>query len=359
MRSSLEKRSRRVHLVEPGGWGGVHQHTAALARALAEAGVPVTLHTAADGEAVPSEVAWHACFWRFRGIRPLALRRAAVVIGWLAAGIPSCLVRARPGDVVHLQGWFARPGLMAPLAAGARLRGCSLAFTPHTTFSRQARRTDERVVRSIARRSDVAFCFSEHEQRILEAWGARAVRVPLALLSPPADPALVAAWRRRWAASDGSPVVLLAGQLRSDKGLDLLIQAASESSGRLTVAVVGEDHGVLSEARRLAEMLGVVMTCDEGYHPLDRFVAALAAADVVACPYRIATTSAVLAMARTLGRPSVATRVGGLPELATVVVPPGDPGALAAGIRRALDARPPRRDGFRDLARRHLAGYGW
>jgi glycosyltransferase involved in cell wall biosynthesis len=79
---------------------------------------------------------------------------------------------------------------------------------------------------------------------------------------------------------------------------------------------------------------------DEGYLPLARFVAAAAAADVVACPYLVASSSAVLALAVALGRPTVASDVGGLGDLATVVVPPGDPDALAAGVERALRAGP-------------------
>jgi glycosyltransferase involved in cell wall biosynthesis len=80
----------------------------------------------------------------------------------------------------------------------------------------------------------------------------------------------------------------------------------------------------------------VSLVVDEGYLPLDRFVAAVAAADVVACPYRVGSQSAVLALAHALGRPTVATDVGGLPELASVVVEPEDPAALAQGIEEAL-----------------------
>ena len=107
------------------------------------------------------------------------------------------------------------------------------------------------------------------------------------------------------------------------------------------LAVVGEDGGALAAGRRLACALGVRVEWDEGYRPFDEFLAAVAASDVVVCPYRAASQSAVLALARATGRPSVASAVGGLAELATVVVAPDDPAALAAGVRRALAGAPP------------------
>jgi glycosyltransferase involved in cell wall biosynthesis len=130
--------------------------------------------------------------------------------------------------------------------------------------------------------------------------------------------------------------VLFAGQIREDKGLDVLVRAAALAVQPLAVAVVGEDVGALARARQLAAELGVELVVDEGFQPLDRFVAALAAADVVVCPYRVSSMSAVATMARALGRPTVVTDAGGLPEVGTAVVPPDDPAALAEAVDCAL-----------------------
>ncbi len=338
---------RRVHLVEPGGRGGIHQHAVALARALARAGVDVRLHTAAPCEQVPSVdpfdagVPYHSCLWRFAGVRPRVLRRAAVVAGWLAVGVPGCLARTRRGDVVHLQGWF-KPALFVPLVLGVRLRRGAFVYSPHTSFSRWGP-GPERIVRRLARRADLVFAFTEADRRCFVSWGAKVVRGPFPFVVPEPDHSAVSSWRRRWVGDDeGGRVVLLAGQMRADKGPELLVRAVAQSTGnRPVVALVGEDLGALGPTRRLAEELGVTLVWDEGYQPLERFVAAIAAADVVACPYRVASQSGVLALAHILGRPSVVTEVGGLPELATVTVPPDDPTALATGLRRALEGPPP------------------
>jgi glycosyltransferase involved in cell wall biosynthesis len=361
--------SATIHLVEPGGAGGIHQHAAALADGLAEGGVTVVLHTASDAEelALPTGVSRRPCFWRFADVSNRSLRRLAIVGAWLGAGIPGCLMRTRPGDVVHVEGRFF-PVLLLPLFVGARLRRCRIGFSPHTTFPR-ARRGQEPLVRWMARRADVVFAFSHYDQAVMvKDWGVEAVRVPLAMgrWAEEPDPGLVEGWRQRWRAAGGGdrPVVLFAGQLRPDKGLDLAVQAAEHWRRDALLAVVGEDHGALARAIREAAARGVDLVVGEGYHPLPQMVAAVAAADVVLCPYRAASMSGVLALATALGRPTVATDVGGSAEVATVAVPPDDPGALAAGVDKALDlGRPGERPAVSwpsrtEVARTVLAAYG-
>lgn len=333
-----------VHVVEPGGRGGVYQHAASLAAKLAQAGTSVVLYTAVDAEKIPevtSRVTRRACFWRFRALRPAVVRKAAVAAGWVLVGVPRCLRRVRRGDVVHVEGRF-RPVLLLPLLLGARLRRARVAFTPHTTFSRWGRAGEERLVRWMARRADVVLAFCERDRRRIESWGATTVPVPMIFTPPPADLHLVAEWRHRWAVPGGDPVVLFAGQFRADKGPDLLVRAAAHWNGRIVVALVGEDLGALRPVRKVAAELDVPLRVTEGYQPIEQFVAALHAADVVVCPYRVSSQSGVLAMASAMGLRTVATDVGGLPELATVVVPADDPAALAEGVARALQHdRPP------------------
>lgn len=349
-----------VHVVEPGGLGGVHHHAAAVACALSDAGATVVLHTAADAEPLPlpGAVTRRTCLWRFSRLRPAALRRTVLVAGWLLAGVPRLLSGARRGDVVHIEGRFV-PLLLVPLVAGARQRGCTVAFSPHNTFPRRPRPLgQDRVARWLARHSDVVFAFSDHDRAAIDQWGATTARVPIAVGDWPRgpDPALVAAWRRRWG---DRPVVLLAGHLRGDKGLDVAVEAAAYWRPDAVLAVVGEDKGALAGALSEASARGVDMVVDEGYHPMERFLAAVAAADVVVLPYRVASASAVQALAVALGRPTVTSDVGGLAELATVAVPAGDPVALAAAVDKALAAPAPLPawPGPVELARSYLAAY--
>lgn len=259
-----------------------------------------------------------------------------MVGSWLLVGVPGCLMRVRPGDVVHVEGWF-RPVLLLPLVLGARARRARVVLVPHATFSRRGRTGEERLFRWMSRRADAVLVFCDRDRRRVEYWGATTVRVPLMFPPLPVDADLVARWRARWNLWDGRPAALLAGQLRHDKGPDLLVRAAAQGDLRLVPVLVGEDLGGLGPARRMAAELQVPLRVAEGYQPLEQFVAALCAADVVVCPYRVASQSGVLAMAAALGLRTVATDVGGLSELATVVVPPEDAVALADGVARALD----------------------
>jgi glycosyltransferase involved in cell wall biosynthesis len=327
----------RVHLVEPGGRGGVYQHTVAVAERLSTAGVEVHVHTAADPEPLPVEGAFrsHVCLWRLTGLRRRWLRQVVLAVGWLSVGIPGCVWRVRRGDVVHVQGRF-RPTLLLPLFALLRTRRCTLVWSPHTTFTRTGQAA-ERVVQWMARRVHLVATFTEWDRRRLEEWGTKAMLVPYAFLAPSPTAEAVAWWRRRWVGAEEGRIVLFAGHVRADKGLDLLVRAAAAWPEGTTLAVVGEDAGALAEARRLASELGVPVVWDSAYQPLERFVAAVAAADVVVCPYRVSSQSGVLALARALGRPTVVTDVGALPEMADVVVPPQDVQALASAIESALE----------------------
>lgn len=331
-----------LHVVEPGGRGGVCHHAAWLAAAVARCGVPVILHTAVDAEEMPGvggPVTRRACVWRFPGLRPAVLRRAALVGGWVMLGIPSCLARVRPGDVVQVEGWF-RPVLLAPLLLGARLRRARVVLAPHTSFSRRGGAGEECLMRWMSRRANAVLAFCEPDRRRIESWGARAVGIPMMFGPLPVDRSLVARWRERWGVRDGQAVVLLAGQLRQDKGLDLLVRAAALWKAGLVPVLVGDDLGALGPARRLAAELQVSLRVTDAYLPIDELVAALYAADVVVFPYRVSSQSGVLTMAAALGVRTVATDVGGLPELATVVVPPDDPVALAEAVEQALQLAP-------------------
>ena len=202
---------------------------------------------------------------------------------------------------------------------------------------------------------------AEHDRAALPpATAAKAVVIPhgeyggLARRgAPDADPR---AARAALGAADDELVVLLFGQLRSDKGVrDLLLAAAEVPDVRVVLA--GEDKGALAEVAdlradpRLADRLLV----REGFVPAEEAGRLFAAADVAALPYRQASASGVLLLAYGYGRPVVAYPVGGLPEYVVDgetgwLCARADPDALAeqlraiaAGGREACRARGERR----------------
>jgi glycosyltransferase involved in cell wall biosynthesis len=344
-----------IHIVEAGGRGGVYQHAVAVAEALARHGREVVLHTTDDAELVPGpEVRVCRCVRWFRNSgSPLRLVR--ILLRWLTRTVPHLMRAVRRGEVFHFQGEFKAP-IVSLLLATQKLGGKRVVQSRHNTFSRARSAVDEALFRLDLRVLDAVIVFSEPDARRVEELGGRAFVSPLAQYSPPVDEAAVARWRERWGA-DGAPVVLFAGQIRPDKRLDVAIEASALIDGEHRLAVVGEDKGDLERCRALATRLGVSVSWTTEYVALADFVALLAAADVIVCPYERASQSGILALARKVGARTVASDVGGLGELATIAVPPGEPERLAAGIEEALATATAPEDMESGLIDAHLHAY--
>jgi glycosyltransferase involved in cell wall biosynthesis len=144
-------------------------------------------------------------------------------------------------------------------------------------------------------------------------------------------------------------LVVHVGNIRPHKGHTHLIGAARwlahHRPGVALVSIGGEKHpGDLERVRRLASAEGV----DGTIRFLGRRTDArafLAAADVVVNPSDFEGLPVVLLEAMALGRPVVATDVGGVASLVIdgisgLLVPPGDPETLGAAVARVLDDPP-------------------
>jgi glycosyltransferase involved in cell wall biosynthesis len=157
--------------------------------------------------------------------------------------------------------------------------------------------------------------------------------------------------RRRLGIPDGAPVLLWVGRLVAVKGLDVLLRACGRLRDRgvaFRLYLVGD-----GPLRRPLE----AQARSEGLGPAVAFVGPVAhddlpdwyrAADLTVLPSRSEGVPNVLRESLACGTPFVASRVGGVPELAAggagELVEPGDPEALAAALAAAL-ARPARVDG--------------
>lgn len=349
-----------IHLIEPTGHGGIFQHTARLGEILAEAGYAVTIHTTAACEPVQVHgVSFCFCSpWRRRGLRR---RSAAVPIAarYCRRTVPHLIDAVGDGDVAHVQG-AASAALTAFTVLGLHANRRPIVFSPHNTFARDRSRAQLALIRWCTRRADANVAFSQYDIDVLESWGAKAFLSPLVQLVPEPDPALVERWRQAWVARAGEQVVLFAGHIFGDKRLDLLVESAAHWPANRMLAVVGEDRGDWGRCHRLAAERGVDIKATLGFLPLDQFTAAIAAADVVVSPYERASQSGVLVLARELGVPTVASRVGGLHELCTEAVPPGNVAALTSAIDRVVaDRHPPPRELDQSRAlEAHLQAYG-
>jgi len=143
-----------------------------------------------------------------------------------------------------------------------------------------------------------------------------------------------------------TPLVLFLGLVRRYKGVDVLLDAAPAIVGETgaRIAVVGEvfpDARDLEERRRESPVRDSILWRDE-YVPEGEMARWLAACDVVVLPYRYVSGSGIAARAIAARRPICAAAVGGLAEVVEPGVTgelflPGNSGALAAAVKRALD----------------------
>jgi glycosyltransferase involved in cell wall biosynthesis len=344
--------------------GGTGRHVAMLARGCAAAGLGVGVFGPAPTMAVPGlgpAGGGAAAPVRF-GVVPISDRprpaRDAVAIRRLRR----LLVAMAPG-VVHAHG--LRAGALAALSLrplpGARWPGGrppALAVTVHNAPpSAAATAAVYRLLeRLVARRADVVLCVSSDLEERMRRLGAR--RVGRAIV--PAPPAAAAdqagaesaglpgsgpsgAGTRLSApglSAAGRPVVLTAGRLAPQKGLETLIAAAARWRDRrpAPLTVIAGTGPLADQLAGQARDLAADVTF-LGWR--DDVTALLAAADLFVLPSRWEGQPLVLQEALRAGRPVVASDVGGVRDLtgdtAAVLVPPGDPAALAAAVLRVLD----------------------
>lgn len=254
----------------------------------------------------------------------------ALVDGLVACGVPEVIVpaagRLRLTVLVHL-----------PLADETGL-------APAVAADLDARERDTlRAARTVVATSDWAAA------RLVQHHGLDASRVRVVV--PGVDPAPLAP------GTDGASALLCVASVTERKGHDVLVGALSEL-GELgwscsCVGPLTRDPGYVTRLRELVERRGLTgrvrFTGPRAGHQL---AAAYAAADLLVLPSRAETYGMVLTEALARGIPVVASSVGGVPEaigtapdgaLPGMLVPPGDPAALADALRHWLVTQEQRR----------------
>lgn len=263
------------------------------------------------------------------------------------AGLYRAIRRARP-DIVHTH--ISKAGVLGRLAA--HLAGVPVVVH---TYHGQVEELEGPSLRSrllrageqlACRRTHALIAVSAQTAAGLQALGLgtpsqyRVIRngIDLKYFSPDLDepPAVL----------PGSPLLGVIASLTPEKGLDLIIGALGNLAPRypqLRLCLVG-DGPLRRELEAQAHALGLETRIHfagnvEDVRPY------LRALDLLVVPSRREGQGRVLMEAMALGRPVMATRVGGIPELVCHghngwLVPPEDPAALAQAIAALLDDPP-------------------
>ncbi|MEO6998317.1 MAG: glycosyltransferase family 4 protein, partial [Terracoccus sp.] len=249
------------------------------------------------------------------------------------------IVHALPAVVpAHLALLRAAGALPGPPGSDASSTRPQSIVVCHNVIPLEARAGDARLMAALLARTDSALVHTIEQAAVAHDLGAR--RVSVADLPPHV--------RGGGPVSRGSrpgPVRLLAlGLIREHKGIDVLLRAM-RSVPEVTLTIAGELWGanrqVIGELVSDPRLAGRVEIRD-GYVPADELAALLADHDVLALPYRSATSTSNVVLAHTHGLPVLATAIAPFTQQVVdgvngLLVPPGDEQALTGALRRLLE----------------------
>jgi glycosyltransferase involved in cell wall biosynthesis len=336
-------RVRVLEVITGGEAGGAQRHLADLVRGLARQGDEVlVVHGGGTwiDTVIPVPTAYVA-----------DIRRAPDPVHDLRAlARLISLVDSFQPDIIH--GHSSKGGFLARLA-GQRRR-LPVVFTAHgfvvldPTRSRGSRRVFRWVEAWAARRSAAVIGVSERDRELAAAMGApHAVCIPNAVEVP----------REPWEPprSETFTVGFLA-RFSREKGFEVLVSALQDFDGPVTLKVAG-DGPLAGDYRDVAARAAV--RCEfVGWQ--DDPSAFLRTLNVLAVPSWKEGLPYVLLDALALGIPTVVTDVGGMGDVMRrldprLVVPPGRPPELRAGIEAARGLGPAFVDRARALIREHFS----
>jgi glycosyltransferase involved in cell wall biosynthesis len=194
----------------------------------------------------------------------------------------------------------------------------------------------------VARNAGSVLCVSADLEDRMRAAGARRVGhavVPAGRVSLAVPAETRAVIRAEFGAASGQAIVLAVGRLAAQKGFGLLLDAAvrwGDIQPGLLLVIAGSGP-LASELEARAASLGLTVRFAGQRADVP---ALLAAADVFVLPSVWEGQPLILQEALRAGVPIVATRVGGIPELAgedaAILVPPGCAPELADAVRAVL-----------------------
>lgn len=342
--------------------GGIGTYTQHTARALARLGHEVTVLTEANGAASLAEeegVTIHRLPVRWSRPREAhLLDRARTVARTLAslAGRLDLVQASEFGAEAALHALRGRTPLVTRLATPLYL---TEELSGHRRPVRNA--LQHLLERTQTRRSATVFSSTRAlAERVAPRWGLdpAAIRIIPNALDIPRIRRLAEA-----PPPEGLPAryVLYLGRIEVRKGVLELSRAARDvlrTHPELGLVLAGRrDAGI--EAR-MAESAGDTWARHLllGHLPYERMLPLLRQAEAVVLPSRWEAFGFTCLEALALGRPVIATSGSGFSEIiehdrSGTLVPPGDPGALAAALNRTLDLATDERDRLcREAARR-------
>jgi glycosyltransferase involved in cell wall biosynthesis len=346
---------RRIAQVLGTSTGGIGTHVASVVRGLLERGDRVTVlgpagtdtqfgFRAAGARFVPIDIP--ATTEPVRDLRAVAALRRA--LRGPSGGAP---------DVVHAHG--LRAGLLSRFALPDAV---PLAVTWHIHLDTSGGDWKDRLLRQaeklVARSACVSLCTDPDQvTHVLSSGGTDVRYAPVAAPELP-EPGVDADTVKAELGAAGGPLIVTVGRLHPVKRLDVLIDAAAgwrELEPRPLVVIAG-DGPIRAELTARVERSGAPVRLLGHRHDIADL---LAAADLAVITSESETRQLFAQEVLRAGKPLVATRAGGIPELvgdAACLVEPADVAALDAAVRGLL-ADPTERSRLAEAGPKRATGW--
>ncbi len=332
--------------------GGLGHHTAGLARALAARGHAVTVVTAVHPEAAPLE---RQGLVEVRRVGPPP-RTDDDFLGWVygfneaVVREAAALMEEAPYDLIHAHDWLVGPAaaalkqrfdvpLVATIHATEHGRNGGL-FTP---LQRAIHREEWRLTHEAWRVIACSRYMAEEVSRLFATPPEKLAVIPNAVDARHFGASFMGGQARETLGLEG-PTILFVGRLVPEKGVQVLLRAMPavlerHPAARCLIAGRGPFHETLTALARelgVAERVRFLGFVDEA-----RKQALLHGATVVVVPSLYEPFGIIALEAMAAGTPVIASATGGLAEivdhrLTGIMVPPGDPDALAEAIGEVL-----------------------
>jgi len=161
---------------------------------------------------------------------------------------------------------------------------------------------------------------------------------------------------------------LFVGNIHKNKGLDILLKAWSEHIKQYSndkLYIVGKPRYNINNELKFIEKFHSSIGTSFGYKSDEEILAYFLECDFVVLPYKEASQSGVLMTALSLGKPVIATNVGGLPEVVETVkggyvVDLNNPISLCKAIDKASEISDRELSKWNDdIRKKTLKNYSW
>jgi glycosyltransferase involved in cell wall biosynthesis len=296
---------------------------------------------------------------------PVARQGFAALAAWHAPRL------AGPVDLVHAHVGVDL-GVLPVARATAALHRVPLVMTVHTSMRHTFREpglraallkaVGGRIESSTERRADAVITLTDRLAGMLVGAGVPAERVHV--IPSGVVPSLFDAAGPDPYAQLPHPRIVFVGRLHAQKGVPTLVRAAAlVRTPGAHLLLVGDGPERAGVERLIRDLHLGDRTTLAGAVEHDRVPAVLDGADVVVVPSVHEELGSIVLEAMQAGRPIVASRTGGIPSavrdgIEGLLVPPGDPAALAAAVDRVL-ADVPLANRLGAAARARAKDYDW